>query len=119
MKKINQSLVTMAAEVAVTETEDGLNYVQVMPENPRPGRVKPFCGYGRGQMLSNGTFDFMRQKRVRNKPEYKVGHISLSYGEDGFDRCIFILPNGQRNEFAFLLQKDIRRIVAYLKKKGL
>ena len=119
MKKKEQTIVTLAAEVAVTETEDGLDYIQILPENPRVGLVKPFCGWGRGQMLSNGTFDFLRHKRVHNKPEYRVGHTSLSYGVDGYDRCIFTRPNGQRDEFAGLLQKDVKRIVAYLKKKGL
>ena len=119
MKKIKQTLVTLTAEVAVTETESGMDYVQVMPDNPRIGLVKPFCGWGRGQMLSNGSFDFIHHPRRRKKPEFKEGHISLSFGDDGLDRVIFVLPNGQRDELSTLLPKEIRKVVAYLKKRGL
>ena len=106
-------MVTLSAEVAVTETENGLDYVQVMPDNPRVGLVK------RGQMLSNGSFDFVRKLRKRRKPDYKEGHVSLSFGDDGLDRVIFVLPNGQRDELTTLLPKEIRKVVGYLKKKGL
>ena len=44
---------TLSAEVAISKTETGMDYVQVMPDNPRVGLFKPFCGWGRGQLLSN------------------------------------------------------------------
>jgi hypothetical protein len=121
MKKTNknQTLVTLTAEVAVTETENGMDYVQVLPDNPRIGLVKPFCGWGRGQMLSNGNFDFIRQIRKRKKPEFKEGHLSLSFGDDGMDRVSFVLPNSQRDMLRSLLQKDVKKLVAYLKERGL
>lgn len=121
MKKTNkkQTLVTLTAQVAVTETENGMDYVQVLPENPRVGLLKPFCGWGRGQMLSNGSFDFIRKPRKRKKPDYKEGHVSLSFGDDGLDRVIFVLPNGQRDELSTLLPKEIKKVVAYLKEIGL
>ena len=119
MKKINQTLVTLSAQVAVTETENGMDYVQVMPDNPCVGLVKPFCGWGRGQMLSNGSFDFMHHPRKRKKPEFKEGHLSLSFGDDGMDRVVFVLPNGQRDELRSLLQKDVKKLAAYLKEMGL
>ena len=121
MKKTNknQTLVTLTAEVAVTETENGMDYVQVLPDNPRIGLVKPFCGWGRGQMLSNGSFDFLRQIRKRKKPEFKEGHLSLSFGDDGMDRVSFVLPNSQRDKLRSLLQKDVKKLVAYLKERGL
>ena len=121
MKKTNkkQTLVTLSAQVAVTETESGMDYVQVLPDNPCVGMVKPFCGRGRGQMLSNGSFDFLREIRKRKKPEYKEGHLSLSFGDDGMDRVYFVLPNGQRDELRSLLQKDVKKLVVYLKGIGL
>ena len=97
---------TLTALVAVSKTESGMDYVQVMPEDPRAGIVKPFCGWGRGQMLSNGSFDFLRRKRIRRKPELKLKHSSLSFGQDGIDRYIFYLPNGQRDDFAKLLLQE-------------
>ena len=117
--KNNQTLVTLSAQVAVTETESGMDYVQVLPDNPRIGLVKPFCGRGRGQMLSNGSFDFLREIRKRKKPEYKEGHLSLSFGDDGMDRVYFVLPNGQRDQLSTLLPKAVEKLVAYLKERGL
>ena len=117
MKKKNQ-MVTMSAEVAVTKMENGMRYVQILPENPRVGMVEPFCGNGRGQMLSNGTFDFVQHKRKRRKPEFKGEHITLSFGEDGYDRCIFVLPNEQREELRTLLMEDVLRLTSYLEKQG-
>ena len=35
-------MVTLSAQVAVTETESGMDYVQVLPDNPCVGMVKPF-----------------------------------------------------------------------------
>ena len=121
MKKTNknQTLVTLTAEVAVTETENGMDYVQVLPDNPRIGLVKPFCGRGRGQMLSNGSFDFIREIRKRKKPEFKEDHLSLTFCDDGWDRVYFGLPNGQRDELRSLLQKDVKKLVVYLKSIGL
>ena len=114
MKKNNNKTTTLSALVAVSKSETGMDYVQVMPDNPRVGLVKPFCGYGRAQLLSNGTFDFLRRKRKRSKPEFKGEHISLSYGEDGYDRCIFLLPNEQRDEFAKLLMKETNQVIGHL-----
>ena len=114
MKKKNQ-MVTMHAEVAVTKMENGLRYVQILPDNPRVGMMEPFCGNGRGQMLSNGTFDFVQRKRIRRKPEFKGPHISLSFGEDGMDRVVFVTPSAQREELTTLLPEEIAMVIAYLK----
>lgn len=109
-----QNMVTLSAEVAVTKMENGLRYVQILPENPRVGMVEPFCARGRGQMLSNGTFDFVQTKRHRSKPEFKGPHISLSYGQDGYDRVVFTLPSEQREEFAKIYQKESAMVLAYM-----
>lgn len=117
MKK-RQKTVVLQAEVAVTEMENGMRYVQVLPDDPRVGMVTPFVGNGRGQMLSNGTFDFVQRKRVRRKPEFKGKHIALSFGQDGTDRIIFTLPNGQRDELRTLLMEDVLRLTSYLEEQG-
>ena len=97
---------TLNALVAVSKTETGMDYVQVMPTNSRAGLVEPFRGRGYGQLLSNGTFDFVRRKRIRRKPVLKLPHSSVSYGEDGYDRFTFTLPSGQREEFCRLLRNE-------------
>ena len=105
---------TLSAEVAISKTETGMDYVQVMPDNPCVGLLKPFCGWGRGQLLSNGAFDFLRKIRIRKKPELKLKHSSLSYGQDGLDRYLFYLPNGQRDEFAKLLLKEVMQAIKFM-----
>lgn len=111
-------MVTLSAAVAVTEMENGMRYVQVLPDDPRVGLVTPFVANGRGQMLSNGTFDFVQRKRLRKKPEFKGKHITLSFGLDGTDRVIFTLPNGQREELRTLLMEDVLRLTSYLEGQG-
>lgn len=109
-----QKTMTLSALVAVSKTESGMNYVQVMPDCPVVGMVEPFHGAGYGQMLSNGTFDFVRRKRVRRKPALKLAHGSLSFGEDGFDRMIFVLPSEQREEFTQVLMDEISQVADFM-----
>ena len=118
MSSKKRNMVTLQAEVAVSQMENGMRYVQILPDNPRVGIVVPFVANGRGQMLSNGTFDFVQRKRIRRKPEFKGEHISLSFGQDGTDRVVFSLPNGQRDELRVLLMEDVLRLTSYLEKQG-
>lgn len=105
---------TLKAIVAVSKTETGMDYVQVMPENPSVGLVKPFHGRGYGQMLSNGTFDFVRAPKRKAKPVLKLPHSSVSYGKDGYDRYTFTLPNEQRAEFAKLLKQESLKVIKFM-----
>ncbi len=105
---------TLSALVAVSMTETGMDYVQVMPDNPRVGLVKPFHGRGYGQMLSNGTFDFVRRPRTHGKPVLKLPHSSVSYGKDGYDRYTFVLPNEKRAEFAKLLKQESVKVIKFM-----
>ena len=109
---------TLTATMAVSKTETGLDYVQVIPDNPCVGQVEKFHGMGYGQMLSNGTFDFVRKKRTRGKPEFRVDYGSLSFSNDGNDRVIFTVPSEIRDELPKLLTKGVKEINKYLQKKG-
>ena len=111
---------TLSAIVAVSKTEMGMDYVQVMPDNPRVGLVEPFHGMGYGQMLSNGSFDFTRKKRIRRrrKPELKKDYVSLSFGSDGNDRVVFVVPSEMRTELPQILRKGIKAVIKYLIEKG-
>ena len=51
MKKKSIKTTTLSALVAVSKTESGMDYVQVMPDNPRVGLVEPFHGMGYGQSV--------------------------------------------------------------------
>ena len=106
--------ITLSAQVAISKCENQMEYVQVLPENPRKGLVKPFSGRGHGQMMDDGTFDFVRKRRIKRKPVLKLPHTSLSFGADGYDRCTFVLPSEQRHEFARLLKQEIARVRAFM-----
>ena len=118
MKKTIIKTTTLEALVAVSKSETGMDYVQVMPTNPRVGLVKPFRGLGYGQMLSNGTFDFIRRKRIRRKPALKLPHSSVTFGEDGYDRYIFVLPSEQREDFCRLLRNESMSAVLFVATEG-
>ena len=118
MKENLNKTTILSAEVAISKTETGMDYVQVMPDDPRVGLVKPFCGWGRGQMLSNGSFDFIHKKRVRKKPELKGDYVSLSFGEDGSDRVTFVVPAEMRADLPNILKKGISQVIKHLTKKG-
>ena len=119
MKKNKENkTTTLSALVAVSKTEMGMDYVQVMPDNPRVGLVEPFHGMGYGQMLSNGSFDFVRKKRARRKPEFKDDFLSLSFCQDGFDRLVFVVPSEMRAELPQVFRKGVKAVIKYLIEKG-
>ena len=122
MKKNNNNNIkttTFSALVAVSKTECGMDYMQVLPDNPSVGMIEAFHGFGYGQMLSNGSFDFVRKVRHRGKPELKVDYGSLSFSSDGNDRVVFAVPAEMRAELPKVLRKGIKEIINHLKKKGL
>lgn len=55
------------------------------PDDPVAGRVTPFRGVGMAQVLSDGTFDFVRQPRLRAQSELirKLPHGRASKTKDG------------------------------------
>ena len=95
-----------------------MDYVQVLPDNPSVGMIEAFHGFGYGQMLSNGSFDFVRKVRHRGKPELKVDYGSLSFSTDGYDRVIFTVPADMRAYLPKILRKGIKDIINYLKEEG-
>ena len=106
--------ILLDAIVSVSNTESDMDFVQVMPTNPRKGLVKPFSGQGHGQMLSDGTFDFVRRRRIRRLPVLKLPHSSVSYGEDGFDRYTFTLPSEYRGLLPKLLRAEAKVAAEYV-----
>ena len=109
---------TLSAQMVISKTESGMDLVQVLPDNPREGMVKPFNGTGHAQLQGNATFDFVRKRRIRRKPELKQLHSTLSYGQDGIDRYIFYLPSAQRDEFAKLLKEEANVAARFMRSKG-
>ena len=109
---------TLSALVAVSKSENDMDYVQVIPDNPRVGLVEPFSGWGKGQLLNNGSFDFIRKKQMRGKPELQAGYVGLSFCADGFDRVTFTVPSELRAKLPTILRKDILKVINHLIKKG-
>lgn len=109
MKTINYE-----AEIAVSYT-NGLDIIQVLPENTCEEVVKPLKGYGYGLLRSNGGFDFLRRRRKRRRPVLKQTHSSLSFGRDHFDRFYFQLPSCQRNEFEKLFRRETRALFEFIR----
>ena len=116
-KKVNKT-VTVNGMMAVTKTEIEMDYVQFLPDNPSTGQVEAFRGRGLGQLLSNGSCEFVRTKRLRHKPEFKGDYASLSFGGDGFDRVTFVVPNELRAQLPSILRKEMKQIISHLEKKG-
>lgn len=114
MSKNSFKTTTLSAQMAISKTETGMDLVQVLPDNPCVGQVKPFSGKGHGQLMNDGTFEFTHKPRKRGKPVLKLLHSSISYGKDGNDRYILVVPNGQRDEFAKILKEESALAVKFM-----
>ena len=116
MSKKSFKTTTLSAQIAISKTETGMDYVQVLPDNPCVGQVKPFSGNGHAQLQNDGTFDFVRKQRKRHKPVLKLLHSCISYGRDGYDRYIMVLPSEQRGEFARILKEESAMAIKFMNK---
>jgi hypothetical protein len=110
--------VTLNAQVAVSKTETGMNYVQVMPDNPIVGQVEAFRGLGYGQMLSTGMFEYTRHKRVRSQAVtlLKLPHSSVSRCKDGTHRFTFIVKDEELEKFCLWLALESVKASAFMRK---
>ena len=117
-KKEAVKTVTLNAQVAVSKTETGTNYVQVLPDNPIVGQVEAFRGLGYGQMLSTGTFEFTRHKRVRSQAVtlLKLPHSSVSRCKDGTHRFTFIVRDEELEKFCLWLALESVKASAFMRK---
>lgn len=110
--------VTLNAQVAVSKTETGTNYVQVLPDNPIVGQVEAFRGLGYGQMLSTGMFEFTRHKRARSQAVtlLKLPHSSVSRCKDGTHRFTFIVKDEELEKFCLWLALESVKASAFMRK---
>ena len=55
------------------------------PDNPVASSIVPFRGMGVAQLLSDGTFDFIRRPRLRTQSQLirKLAHGRVSKTKDG------------------------------------
>ena len=119
MKDTVNRTISINGMLVISKTESGQEYVQFLPNNPVVGQVEPFSGLARAQLLNNGIFDSIRKKpRHRGKPVFKAAWSSLSFGADEYDYVIFKVPSSLRYMLHKILQKDMGKIISYLKKEG-
>ena len=52
-------------QAVFTCDENGKKYVQFLPDDPKPGLTEGWIREGVGQLLKNGTYDFIARKRIR------------------------------------------------------
>lgn len=110
--------VTLNAQVAVSKTETGTNYVQVLPDNPIVGQVEAFRGLGYGQMLSTGMFEFTRHKVARSQAVtlLKLPHSKVSQCKDGTHRFTFIVKDEELEKFCLWLALESVKASAFMRK---
>ena len=110
--------VTLNAQVAVSKTENGTNYVQVLPDNPIVGQVEAFRGLGYGQMLSTGMFEFTRHKVARSQAVtlLKLPHSKVSQCKDGTHRFTFIVKDEELEKFCLWLALESVKASAFMRK---
>ena len=110
--------VTLNAQVAISKTETGMNYVQVLPDNPIVGQVEAFRGLGYGQMLSTGMFEYTRHKRARSQAVtlLKLPHSKVSQCKDGTHRFTFIVKDEELEKFCLWLALESVKASAFMRK---
>lgn len=81
----NQSKTLMIkGHLAVTKDERGSNYVQFLPDDPGSVMTDSFRGDGFGEMLRNGTFDYITKHHKHSSSVLirKLRHGRLSKTKD-------------------------------------
>ena len=119
MKKDCIKTTTLSALMAVSKTESGMDYVQVLPEDPCVGQVEPFRGLDYGQMLSNGSFEFTRHRIPRSQALtlLKLPHSSISKCKDHTLRFTFIVNEKDVSGFCRWLTEEAPQAADFVKKQ--
>jgi hypothetical protein len=96
--------------------ETGTNHVQVLPDEPCAGLVKPFRGLGYGQLLSSGTFEFTRHSLPRSQAEtlLRLPHCTVSRCKDRTHRVTFIVRDSELRNFCRFLMEEIPQVLTFM-----
>ncbi len=73
------------AQMCGMASYDEKQYFLFTPDNPVVGSIPPFRGLGIAQLLSDGTFDFVRRPQLKAQSELirKLAHGRVSKTKDG------------------------------------
>lgn len=119
-KRIEKDVIkttTLSATMSVSEMkETGMNYVQVLPDEPCAGLVVPFRGLGYGQLLCSGTFEFTRYRLPRSQAEtlLRLPHCTVSRCKDSTHRVTFIVKDSELPDFCRYLMKEIPQVLTFM-----
>jgi hypothetical protein len=82
---MKETFIQVNGQAVFTNDEKSNEYVQFLPDDPGAQMMKGWRREGVAQRLSNGTFDFIAQSRVRSSATLikKVAHGRLSATKDG------------------------------------
>jgi len=108
---------TLSATMCVSEMQEtGTNHVQVLPDEPCAGLVKPFRGLGYGQLLSSGTFEFTRHSLPRSQAEtlLRLPHCTVSRCKDRTHRVTFIVRDSELRNFCRFLMEEIPQVLTFM-----
>ena len=116
VKKPTIETVTLNAQVAISKGENQMEYVQVLPENPRAGLVKPFHGAGYGQLLSTGMFEFIRKGNLTSQAVrlLHLQHSTVSKCKDDTLRFTFIIRNHEAKNFSEWLLEEAEKAALFM-----
>lgn len=120
-KNFNKKVIkttTLNATMAVSKGESGMDLVQVLPDNPCVGQVDSFRGLGYGQMLSTGSFEFVRHQIPRSKAEtlFRLPHCTTSKCKDRTYRLTFIVKDHELEQFCRYLLEEVPQVVTFMDK---
>ena len=108
---------TLSATMSVSEMREcGTNHVQVLPDEPCAGLVKPFRGLGYGQLLSSGTFEFTRHSLPHSQAEtlLRLPHCTVSKCKDKTHRVTFIVRDSELRNFCRYLMEEIPQVLTFM-----
>ncbi|MCR4920321.1 MAG: hypothetical protein K5945_01245 [Bacteroidaceae bacterium] len=112
-KNQEESFVTLDGLMTIGECENGLHTMDFAC--CEDVRVEPFTAKCKVQAMRDGNV-YMTElpPRVRRKAQMKLAHSSVSYGADGYDRFVFVLPSEQRWNFCRLLRDEANEAALYV-----
>ncbi len=85
LEKNNENTAFQHTQKGGTAHYDDSDKFLFTPDDPVERTISPFRGVGVAQMLSDGTFDFIRQPRLRAQSQLirKLAHGRVSHTKDG------------------------------------
>ena len=94
---------------------DGEDFFLFAPDNVKAG-LTSFRANGTGQLSSDGTFEFVRSRRIRAQSELikRTTHIRLSRTKDEAVQMTFKVYDKEAKDYADILVDEMEEIYEFL-----